>query len=461
MRITLLFFFALLVYSQKAVAQTFTVIDSLPIGAYGTAAWGDFDGDGKKDLAYITQTATAGQPDIFNVYHNTPSGLVKLAHSFMHLYTPAAVWGDLNNDGKEDLVVSGMKNTTLESVIQVFQSHGNGNFTLINDTLEGLSVGSLDIADYDNDGFKDIAACGYTNSSNVVSVIYRNTGNFQFQDIHASLQGSSGGELRWCDYDKDGKQDLAISGLYAGTSRTLIYHNEGNDSFLLVSPYMKGGSGTLDWVDYDSNGFFDLLTAGVDSSGAHNYTDLYRNNGNGSFTKLTNFNSPKFGEPVATDVADFDGDGKTDIWFAGGNDSFFLFSAYARNTGTPLFSFSPVYKTDIQNCIVAAADIDNDGDQDLLLSNFILRNNGATGLNDPSQQMKVALYPNPARDKLFVTGTTNTLHAVLYSSIGIRMMEAEVRGGEAIDVSCYAPGVYMLLLSDVRSTLMKNIVIQH
>ena len=41
--------------ANKLYGQNFTVIDTLPDGAYGTAAWGDFDNDGYKDLAYLTQ----------------------------------------------------------------------------------------------------------------------------------------------------------------------------------------------------------------------------------------------------------------------------------------------------------------------------------------------------------------------------------------------------------------------
>lgn len=443
-----------------ADAQNFTVIDSLPIGAYGTAAWGDFDGDGRKDLAYITQTATAGQPDIFNIYHNTPSGFV-LAQSLPHLFLPAAKWADLDNDGKEDLVVLGMENATLENVVHIYKSNGNGTFTLVNDTLEGLAVGSVDIADYNNDGLKDIAACGYTNHSSIVSLIFRNKGNFEFEDIHTSLFPSSGGEMKWCDYDKDGKQDLAITGLYGNSGRTHIYHNEDNDSFLLVSNYMKGGSGTLDWIDYDGDGFMDILTAGVDSSSANNYTDLYQNNGNGTFSLQANFNAPKFGEPTAVDVADFNGDGKTDICFGGSNDTFFNFSALAFGTGSATFNFQEFKRLDIQNCIVAAADIDNDGDMDILLSNFILRNDGVLNVKNTTNEKMISLYPNPASSGVFIEAKAKISIQVINMAGAVLYNAPYSEGTHYLSVSSYTDGNYFILAKEEDGYSVETFTVKH
>jgi hypothetical protein len=86
-------------------AQHFTVIDTLPDGAYGTAAWGDFDNDGYKDLAYLTQ---ALPNTICKVYHNVDDVFTEVPQFFPYLFNPGAKWGDLNNDGFDDLVVNGM-----------------------------------------------------------------------------------------------------------------------------------------------------------------------------------------------------------------------------------------------------------------------------------------------------------------------------------------------------------------
>lgn len=462
MRLIIPSFLLLLFFCKTASSQTFSVVDSLPVGAYGTAAWGDFDGDHYKDLAYISQTVTMGEPDVFIVYRGGPNGLTPLTQPFTHLFNPAAKWGDLDNDGNEDLVVSGLLNNNFNEVLQIFKSNGDGTFTLKNDTLPGMSVGSIDIADYDNDGLKDIAASGIGAGSDYHTYIFRNKGNWEFEDIHANLTGAIGGELKWCDYDNDGKQDIALSGLGMNSSRTWIYHNDGNNNFSLTSPYMKGGAGTLDWIDYNGDNFKDLLVAGVDSSGAHNFTDLYHNNGDGTFTKQTTFNAARFGEPVATDIADFNGDGKPDIFFGGGNDSFFInYTAIGINNGTPAFNFNASEKLDIQNCIVAAADYDNDGDQDLLISNFLYRNDGVASVQNTKTQI-ASVSPNPASSKIEILTKADNAEVSLISLSGILVYQRKIEHGkQLIDVASLAEGSYFLLIKNKAQRQVEKIIVQH
>ena len=89
----------LILFSNKIHSQSFTVIDTLPDGAYGTAAWGDFDNDGFKDLVYITQAL----PDaICKIYHNVGNVFTETSQQFPLLYNAGAKWADLNNDGFDD-----------------------------------------------------------------------------------------------------------------------------------------------------------------------------------------------------------------------------------------------------------------------------------------------------------------------------------------------------------------------
>jgi hypothetical protein len=224
---------------------------------------------------------------------------------------------------------------------------------------------------------------------------------------------------------------------------------------------MKGGAGTLDWLDYNGDGFMDLLVASVDSTSAHNFTDLYENNGNGSFTKQTAFNSPTFGEPVATDVADFNADGITDICFGGGNDSFITYSAIALGNNTPMFNFQGFQKIDIQNCIVAAADYDNDGDADLFFSNFILRNDQITAVKD-KEVLNVSVYPNPVSKTVFIDNDNKAVHVRLIDVAGHEILNADLKAGQGtIDVSGYANGTYLLWISDGKKSKVTNLVICH
>ncbi|WP_198666900.1 FG-GAP-like repeat-containing protein [Taibaiella helva] len=447
-----------LVLSLSAGAQQFSVIDSLPIGAYGTAAWGDYDGDGRKDLVYIAQTMTEGQPDIFRIYHNTASGMIGVA-DMGFLFNPAAHWADLDNDGKDDLLVSGFAADTFAPVFRIYKSNGNGSFLLVNDTLKRLAEGGIDVADYNGDGLKDIAASGTDTAGEPYSLIWRNEGGFRFSDIGAGLAGIRGGELKWQDYDGDGKSDLAMNGVNWNASRTYIYHNEGNDSFRLASPYMKGGFGTVDWLDYDADTHPDLLVTGVDSAGQHNFVGLYRNNGDGTFSQV-NTNLPAFGEPSAVDIADFDRDGKPDICFGGGNDTFFSFSAMAFGNTTPAFDRMGSFRQmDVTNCIVAAADIDNDGDSDLLFSNFLLRNDGPASIGS-HELPGVVVYPNPVRKLLLLQHSEPDDVALILSDISGKVVyQGKAPSGiHMLDISGYAPGIYQLFMRSGERQSVKRLV---
>ncbi len=91
----------------------------------------------------------------------------------------------------------------------------------------------------------DIAISGLDSFGDAQSHVLRNAGGFRFDDIHAGLNGIWNGELKWCDYDEDGRQDIPMNG-DGISAQVYIYHNEGSDRFRLASPYMKGGAGTLD-----------------------------------------------------------------------------------------------------------------------------------------------------------------------------------------------------------------------
>ncbi|KAA5534709.1 T9SS type A sorting domain-containing protein [Taibaiella lutea] len=451
--------FTLLLSSLLSRAQTFTLTDSMRQGAYGTAAWGDYDGDGRKDFVYIAQTMNVDSPDIFLVYHNTATGFVRLPQAFPMMFTPAASWADLDNDGKEDLIASGLVDS---NKIHIYKSNGDGTFELINDTLPGLSAGSIAVADYNNDGLKDILATGFNNAGTASAYLFKGTGGFHFDTVPATLPGIYFSDVKWHDYDHDGRPDIAMTGIGL-LSRTYIYHNEGNDSFSLASPYMNGGAGTVDWLDYDGDGWFDLLTAGNDSSGVQNFTDMYHNNGNGTFTMVTT-NLPVFGEPVAADIADFNSDGKPDICLSGGNPDFIAtFSAMALGSGTTNYNTTAFKQTDITNCIVAAADYDNDGDPDVLFGNYIYRNDGVpTGTKDVANPASdVSVYPNPAKEDLFIETPEKHLQLMLTDRSGRVLQQQKLLPGKnKIPLQQLAAGTYLLIFSNENKINVQSFVKQ-
>lgn len=423
----------------QSYSQNFTLVDSVPEGAYGTAAWGDFNNDGFKDLVYISQVFPDAACKVYTFNGTTFS---EVNQQFPLLYNPGACWGDLDNDGFDDLVVNGL-DSALNAVTYIYQSVGNGTFVPVANAITGLSAGGVDITDYNNDGWNDIAVTGYGNAGGE-AYIYKNTGGFNFTNINTPLMGIHFGDVKWGDMNNDGLQDLLINGIEGLLFRARIYLNMGQDSFQLQNIYMKGSGGTADWCDFDNDGWQDILIAGYDSTSVHNFTELHHNNQDGTFTIILNA-LPEFGEPVATDIADFNNDGKPDVCFMGGTNFSLTYSALCLNQGNNQFNWQPFLPALITNCIVTAADYDNDGDADLFYGESFLRNDGLTSIEANQDSYFIKIFPQPVSNYLTIE-TSQTVKEISIVDIQGRELTAVKAGIKKVDVSALKNGLYVAIL---------------
>lgn len=437
----------LLLAHSGSRAQNFSVFDSLPAGAYGAAAWGDYDGDGRQDLAYTAQSLQPGTPDFMRVYHTTASGLVPLPQHFPFLSLPAVHWADFDNDGKADLLCTGM-DSAFKAQTLLYRSNGDGSFTQVEHTgLPACASAAIDVTDYNGDGWQDLLLTGYDSTSHITAALLKGGADFTFTCVQTSVDGIYNGEAKWGDFNNDGRPDLLMNGEGAGGLRAALYQNMGADSFRLLPQVFNGGIGTADWIDYDGDGFPDMLLAGVDTSGVQSFTDLYHNNGgSGTFTKQRT-NLPAFGEPVGIAVADFNRDGKPDICFTGGTDFSRQYSALAFGTGTANFKLDTFFNGDILNPIAEAADIDSDGYPDLIFGNLILKNQGKPteiyGLSKYNMDLQV--FPNPSLvnpEIIWTAGRGTTTRVTLYSLGGKRLFTYEL-------LAAAGPNTYTLELKNI------------
>ncbi len=354
-------------FSQQNVA--------LPSVVAGEIAACDFDNDGDQDLLAGGYTGPDGHNQA-SVYRNE-TGFVfsRDIPPLRYITYKAGAWGDCDNDGDLDLAISYPFETT------IYRNDGQGRMTELDTDLPYAAHGALDWGDYDNDGDLDLLLCGISDliEDTRSCFILRNDGNGIFTDIDAGLFGLDYSAATWADYDNDGDADILICGqnlpdLYY----TLLYRNDGDGVFTSVdhniAPFRDGDAA---WGDYNGDGFLDLAIGGT-TTGLTETTKIYRNNGDGSFTPAVV--PPNAQAPGTLDWEDFDGDGDIDLALVS---AFYAVpcTRIFRNDGQDLFSEQGAGLRNLKEGCLAWADIDNDGDPDLLCSGETAENTLVLDIN--------------------------------------------------------------------------------
>ena len=251
-------------------------------GSGNITAWGDYDNDGFVDL-YVANFGTPVHEANF-LYHNRGDGTMKVIKNVTNALTGAShgiLWTDYDNDGDVDLFVGGQEQLQ-------FRNEDEGTFTWVSPAMGGMprSLEDVDVGfnsgDYDNDGDLDIIYTTWKPKP-PSTLLYRNEGGSRFVDSTHALP--SAGAIRamgssWGDYDNDGYLDLFITNRMGNN---VLYHNEGNGTFRLVtdSPLAKEGnlSTGASWVDFDNDGDLDLMVANGIWSDFSQSCEFYRNEG--------------------------------------------------------------------------------------------------------------------------------------------------------------------------------------
>ncbi len=190
-----------------------------------SVAWGDYDNDGRLD--FLLTGITNGVWRISQLWRNTGSGFsnvtASVAPGLPGVDRSSVAWGDYDNDGRLDFLITG-DDVDQCRVSQLWRNTGSGfsNVTAsVAPGLPGVAESSVAWGDYDNDGRLDFLITGTTNVNSAgISQLWRNTGS-GFTNVTASvapgLPGVWHSSVAWGDYDNDGRLDFLITG--ATTSR--------------------------------------------------------------------------------------------------------------------------------------------------------------------------------------------------------------------------------------------------
>jgi len=347
----------------------------------------DFEGDGLLDVV----TSSSGVCDPMHFFRNNGDGTFtdRAAQAGLsdQLGGLNMVQTDYNNDGCLDILVlrGGWELPERKSLLR---NNCNGTFTDVT-AASGLALPATSTqtavwADINNDGLLDL----FVGNENGPAQLFLNQGDGTFKDIAHSAgvdrvaftKGVAAG-----DYDNDGYVDLYVSNLSGGN---FLYHNNHNNTFTEMAQQAGvpgNGHGFATWFfDYNNDGWPDIFVTSfypsIDES-LRTYLGLphraatlklYQNLGNGHFRDVTaEVGLDKVIMAMGANFGDIDNDGFPDIYLGTGNPSYssLLPNVLLHNEGGQRFvdvTASSGTGELHKGHGVAFADIDRDGDEDLL-----------------------------------------------------------------------------------------------
>ncbi|MDD3536211.1 MAG: FG-GAP-like repeat-containing protein [Candidatus Cloacimonetes bacterium] len=283
----------------------------LPGVGFSSVEWGDYDNDGDLDLFICGRLSD--QQIIAKIYRNDDGIFTDINANITPAYGGSASWGDYNNDGRLDLIVSGINNSTQHSTI-LYTNTPNG-FINSGINLPQVHSSSIKWGDYDNDSWLDLLITGIDENVQRISRVLHNT-HGTFADINAPLVGVGNSSAAWGDYDNDGLLDIALSGRTINNQCiTKVYHNIGG-GFQDINAILYGVQvSSISWGDCDNDGDLDLLVTGGGShiSPFDPFSAIYINNG-GVFSNIFTLSGVCFS---SASWCDYNNDGALDVIISG------------------------------------------------------------------------------------------------------------------------------------------------
>ena len=351
---------------------TFQTTPKTSVGTYypGFVAVGDFNGDGKLDLAVGSGAVCEGTctaPAVTYLLLGNGDGTFQAPVSSIPYEAPIAA-ADVNGDGKLDLIME-----TGPSIAQVYLGNGDGTFSNVSNYVlnmpglrANLSVTGIAVADFNLDGKSDIA---------LGNLVQLGNGNGTFQGVPLGVLPTATPIDAFAigDFDKNGISDVAVTSSQTFTPEAYyvyILRNDGTGKLSWINTYtLQGKAFSIVTADFNGDGNLDLVVTGQGAVSSDLGYSVLLGNGDGSFQPPVFYpQDTNFGG--STVVADFNRDGKLDLAVEDGQSVAILLGNGDGTFATPVLYF------DGGGGILVTADFNNDGKLDLAVGAALLFGNG-------------------------------------------------------------------------------------
>jgi hypothetical protein len=326
----------------------------------------DLDTDGKADCITANNSANS-----ISVFRNTSAGGAISFATRTDLTVGAnpryVSFGDLDGDGIHDLVVSNTGTNTI-SVFRNTSTSGNISFAPRTDVNTPVTPGRTAIGDLNNDGKQDLViACEMANS---VRVLYNTStpGSISFSTAVDLAPGTQPNAVAIGDLDGDGKPDLAITRVPYVIA---VYRNSGTGGTISFDPRIDvpiiGGSPRnilINDLDFDNKPEMIIAENGTDQVGVFKNTSSV---GSISFAASQQF--PTGTTMLDVSIGDLNGDGKADLVSANYNANKVSVLKNTFSGSGISFAVKEDYTSGTGPYSVCIADIEGDGKPDIITAN--------------------------------------------------------------------------------------------